>query len=74
MTGCVDECHMTYDKLQDQCLIWGATRIHPKMATNGPYGHFGQSVASENGPNGFPMPKNFGIDTKNKSLPWSEPF
>ena len=44
------------------------------MATNGLYGHLGQSVASKNGPNGFAMPNTFGVDTKNKSLQWSEPF
>ena len=32
------------------------------------FGHSGKSGVSENGPNGFPMPKNLGIDTKIKSL------
>ena len=36
------------------------------------FGHSGQSEVSENGPNGFPMPKNLGIDTKIKSLAGSE--
>ena len=43
----------------------------PKMATNGHFGHSGQSEVSENGPNRFPIPKNLGIDTKIKSLAWS---
>ena len=36
------------------------------------FGHSGQSGVSENGPNGFPVPKNLGIDTKIKSLRCSE--
>ena len=44
-----------------------------EMATNGHFGHSGQSEVSANGPNGFPMPKNLGIDTKIKSLACSEP-
>ena len=42
------------------------------MAENGHFGHFGQSEVAENGPNGFPMPRNLGIDTKIKSLACSE--
>ena len=38
-----------------------------EMATNSHFGHSGQSEMSENGLNGFPMPKNLGIDTKIKS-------
>ena len=45
-----------------------------KMATNGHFGHSGQSDVSENGPNGFPIPKNIGIDTKIKSLAGAEPL
>ena len=44
-----------------------------KMATNGHFGHSGQSEVFENGPNQFPIPKNLGIDTKIKSLTCSEP-
>ena len=44
-----------------------------KMATNGHFGHSGQSEVSENGPNRFPIPKNLGIDTKIKSVACSEP-
>ena len=47
---------------------------YPKMTTNGHFGHSGQSEVSENGPNGFPIPKNLGIDTKIKSLAYSEPL
>ena len=36
------------------------------------FGHSGQSEVSENSPNGFPMPKNMGIDTKIKSIACSE--
>ena len=36
------------------------------MATNGRFGHLGQSEVSEIGPNEFPMPQNLGIDTKIK--------
>ncbi len=43
------------------------------MATNGRFGHLGQSEMSENGPNEFPMPQNLGIDTKIKYLAHSEP-
>ena len=43
------------------------------MVTNGHFGHSGQPEMSENGLNGFPMPKNLGIDTKMKSLTGSEP-
>ena len=43
------------------------------MAINGHFGHSGQSEVSENGPNGFPVAKNLGIDTKIKSLRCSEP-
>ena len=42
------------------------------MAINGHFAHSGQSEVSENGPNGFPMPKNLGIDTKIMSLACSE--
>ena len=45
----------------------------PKMATNGHFGHSGQSEVSENGPNAFPMPKNLGIGIKIKSLACTEP-
>ena len=38
-----------------------------------PFGHSGQSEVPENGPNGFLIPKNLGIDTKIKPLAWSEP-
>ena len=38
-----------------------------------PFGHSGQSEVPENGPNGFLIPKNLGIDTKIKSLACSEP-
>ena len=38
------------------------------MATNVHFGHLGQSGVSENGLNGFPMPKTLGIDTKTKPL------
>ena len=65
-------------------LAWSEPKLHiwplypiltcPKMAINGHFGHSGQSEMSENGPNGFPMPKTFGIDTKIKCLAWSEPF
>ena len=41
-------------------------------ATNGHFGHLGQSEESENGPIEFPMPQNLGIDTKTKSLACSE--
>ena len=44
-----------------------------EMAAYGLFGHSGQSEMSENGLNGFPMPKNLGIDTKIKSLACSEP-
>ena len=37
------------------------------------FGHSGQSGTSENGPNGFPMPENLGMDTKIKSLALSKP-
>ena len=37
------------------------------------FGHSGQSEVSGNDPNGFPMPKNLGIDTKIKSVACSEP-
>ena len=43
------------------------------MATNGRFGHLGQYEVSENDPNEFPMPQNLGIDTKIKSLAYSEP-
>ena len=43
------------------------------MTTNGDFGHSGQSEVSENGPNGFPMPENLGMDTKIKSLARSKP-
>ena len=43
-----------------------------KWPPNGHFGHSGQSEVFENGPNGFPMPKNLGIDTKIKSLACSE--
>ena len=43
------------------------------MATNGRFGHLGQSEVSENGPNEFPMPQNLGIDTKIKYLAHLEP-
>ncbi len=49
-------------------LFWMA-----KMATNGQLNHSGQSEVSENGPNGFPMHQNLGIDTKIKSLACLEP-
>ena len=42
------------------------------MATNGRFSHSGQSEVSGNGPNGFPMPKNLGIDNKINSLACSE--
>ena len=46
------------------------------MAINDALGRFrttyDQSEESENGPNGFPMPKNLGIDTKIKFLACSE--
>ena len=45
----------------------------PKITKNGHFGHSGQSEVSENGPIEFPIPKNLGIDTKNKSLACSEP-
>ncbi len=38
------------------------------MTTNGDFGNSGQSEESDNGPNGFPMSQNLGIDTKIKSL------
>ena len=38
-----------------------------------PFGHSGQSEVPENGPNGFLIPKNLGIDTKIKPLACSEP-
>ena len=41
-----------------------------QMAT---FGDPGQSGTSENGPNGFPMPENLGMDTKIKSLALSKP-
>ena len=44
-----------------------------KMATNGHFGHSGQSEVSENGLNEFPIPKNLEIDTKMKSVAYSEP-
>ena len=37
-----------------------------------PFWHLGQSEVSGNDPNGFPMPKNLGIDTKINSLACSE--
>ena len=42
----------------------------PQMTT---FGHPGQSGASENGPNGFPMSQNLGMDTRIKSLALSKP-
>ena len=42
----------------------------PQMAN---FGHPGQSGASENGPNGFPMSQNLGMDTRIKSLALSKP-
>ena len=42
----------------------------PQMAT---FGHPGQSGASENGPKGFPMSQNLGMDTRIKSLALSKP-
>ena len=44
-----------------------------ELAKKGHFGHSGQSEVSENGPNEFLIPKNLGIDTKNKSLACSEP-
>ena len=38
------------------------------MTTNGDFGNSDQSEESDNGPNGFPMSQNMGIDTKIKSL------
>ena len=43
------------------------------MATNSHFGHSGKSEVSENGPIGFPMAQNLGIDTKIKALACSEP-
>ena len=43
------------------------------MATNGHFGRLGQSEVSDIGPNEFPMAQNLGIDTKIKSLAYSEP-
>ena len=43
------------------------------MATNSHFGHSGKSEVSENGPIGFPMAQNLGIDTKIKALGCSEP-
>ena len=40
------------------------------MAT---FGHPGQSGASENGPKGFPMSQNLGMDTRMKSQALSKP-
>ena len=37
------------------------------LATCGHFGHSGQSVTSENGPNWFPLPENLGVDTRIKS-------
>ena len=37
------------------------------------FGHPGQSGASENGPNRFPMSQNLGMDTRIKSLALSKP-
>ena len=49
----------------------------PKMAEMAilpnDFGHLGHSEVSENGPNGFPMPNNLGIDTKITFLECSEP-
>ena len=39
-----------------------------KMATNGHFGHLVQSEVSENGPIGFLMSQNLGIDIKIKFL------
>ena len=46
----------------------------PEMAILATSGHSGQSDVSENGPNGFTIPKNIGIDTKIKSLACAEPL
>ena len=43
------------------------------MTTNGDFGHSDQSDESDNGPNGFPMSQNLGIDTRIKSLALSKP-
>ena len=43
------------------------------MTTNGDFGNSGQSEESDNGPNGFPMIQNLGIDTRIKSLALSKP-
>ena len=43
------------------------------MAKKDNFGHSGQSEESDNGPNGFPMSQNLGIDTKIKSLALSKP-
>jgi len=43
------------------------------MTKNGHFGHSGQSEEYDNGPNGFPMAQNMGIDTKIKSLAHSKP-
>ena len=42
----------------------------PQMAN---FGHPGQSGASENGPNEFPMSQNLGLDTRINSLALSKP-
>ena len=43
------------------------------MTTNGDLGHSGQSEESDNGPNGFSMSQNLGMDTRIKSLALSKP-
>ena len=43
------------------------------MTTNGDFGNSGQSEESDNGPNGFPMSQNLGMDTRIKSLALSKP-
>ena len=43
------------------------------MTIKGHFGHSDHYEVSDNGPNGFPMVQNLGIDTKIKSLALSKP-
>ncbi len=54
-------------KVTNLAILTGQN-IHKRL-----FGHSGQSAVSENGPNGFLIPKNQWIGTKFKSLACSEP-
>ena len=57
-------------KLQIWPFCHSLVAINDDLAT---FGHPGQSGASENGPNGFPISQNLGMDTRIKSLALSKP-